>query len=155
MTNGKWKCPRFLLKVPKLNVMVLVYSLEFLSSPSSDVTAADLGARQKLQQSQCHWSSAAHCDLTIPNFGSSLHKSCFLAVHNSSIGDLVTDSLSQGTFTFDIQRAPLETCDLWYLWSEWWGDITWLTKRQWQRQKQRQWQWQTQIHLENTFKEQS
>ena len=36
----------------------------------------------------------------------------FLAVHNSSIGDLVTQSVSQGTFTFDLQRATLETCDL-------------------------------------------
>ena len=26
----------------------------------------------------------------------------FLAVQNSSIGDLVTDSVTQGTFTFDI-----------------------------------------------------
>ena len=45
----------------------------------------------------------------------------FLAVQNSSIGDLVThsltdslthsltDSLTHGTFTFDIQRATLET----------------------------------------------
>ena len=31
----------------------------------------------------------------------------FLAVQNSSIGDLVTDSLTKGTYTFDIQRATL------------------------------------------------
>ena len=38
----------------------------------------------------------------------------FLAVQNSSIGDLVTDSLSQSlrTFLLDIQRVTLETCDL-------------------------------------------
>ena len=40
----------------------------------------------------------------------------FLAVQNSSIGDLVTHSLTHsltdGTFTFDIQRATLETCEL-------------------------------------------
>ena len=36
----------------------------------------------------------------------------FLAVQNSSIGDLVTNSLPDSTFTFDIQRATLETCDL-------------------------------------------
>ena len=35
------------------------------------------------------------------------------------------------------QRAILETCDLWDIWSEWWGDMTWPTKRQWQRQRQR------------------
>ena len=36
----------------------------------------------------------------------------FLAVQNSSIGDLVTDSLTESlTFTFAIQRAILETCD--------------------------------------------
>ena len=29
------------------------------------------------------------------------------------------------TFTFDIQRATLETCDLWDIWSEWWVDMTW------------------------------
>ena len=47
-----------------------------------------------------------------------------LAVQNSSIGDLVTHSLTHSTFTFDIQRATLETCDLWDIWSEWWGDMT-------------------------------
>ena len=36
-----------------------------------------------------------------------------------------------------IQRAILDTCDLWDIWSEWWGDITWPTKRQWQRQIQK------------------
>ena len=39
----------------------------------------------------------------------------FLAVQNSSIGDLVTNSLThsmaKGTFSFDIQRATLETCE--------------------------------------------
>ena len=34
----------------------------------------------------------------------------------------VTDS----TFTFDIQRVTLETCDLWDIWSECWGYMTWL-----------------------------
>ena len=47
----------------------------------------------------------------------------FLAVQNSSIGGRVTDS----TFTFDIQRATPETCDLWDTWSEWWGNMTWPT----------------------------
>ena len=41
----------------------------------------------------------------------------FLAVQNSSIGDLVTHSL---TFTFAIQRAIQETCNHWDIWSEWW-----------------------------------
>ena len=57
------------------------------------------------------------------------------------------------TFREHHQRAILETWDLWDIWSEWWGDMTWPTKRQWQRQRQRQWQ--RQIHLENTFNEQS
>ena len=52
----------------------------------------------------------------------------FLAVQNSSIGDLVTDWLTHSTFTFDIQRTTLETCDLWDIWSEWWGDMNWLKK---------------------------
>ena len=46
-------------------------------------------------------------------------------------------------------RALWETCDPWDMLSEWLGDMTWQTKRQWQRQRQRQWQW----HLENTLKE--
>ena len=38
--------------------------------------------------------------------------SLFLAVQNSSIGDLVTHSLTNSvTFTFAIQRAILKTCD--------------------------------------------
>ena len=52
-------------------------------------------------------------------------------------------------------RVTLETCDLWDIKSEWWEDLTWPTKRQWQRQRQRQWQWQRQIYLENTLKERS
>ena len=48
----------------------------------------------------------------------------FLAVQNSSL----THWLTHSTFTFDIQRATLETCDLWDIWSEWWGDMTWLKK---------------------------
>ena len=28
------------------------------------------------------------------------------------------------TFREHFQRALLETCDLWDIWSEWWGDIT-------------------------------
>ena len=37
----------------------------------------------------------------------------------------VTLSLTHSvTFTFDIQRATLETCDLWDIWSEWWGNMT-------------------------------
>ena len=55
----------------------------------------------------------------------------FLAVQNSSIGNLVTHSLTESltdwvTFTFAIQRAILETCYHWDIWSEWWGDMTWL-----------------------------
>ena len=58
------------------------------------------------------------------------------------------------TFREQLQRATSETCDLWDIWSEWWEDMTWPTKRQWQRHRQRQLQWQRQIHLENTFKKQ-
>ena len=55
------------------------------------------------------------------------------------------------TFRKHLSRAIFETCDLWDIWSEWWENMTWPTKRQRQRQIQRQWQ----IHLENTFKERS
>ena len=55
------------------------------------------------------------------------------------------------TFREHLQWAILETCDLWDIWSEWWGDMTRPKKRQWQRQRQRQ----RQRHLDNTFNEQS
>ena len=35
------------------------------------------------------------------------------------------------TFWEHVQRVTLETCDLWDIWSEWWGDMIWLTKRWW------------------------
>ena len=57
------------------------------------------------------------------------------------------------TFREHLQRVILESCDLWYIWSGWWGDMTWPKKRQWQRQIQRQWQ--RQIYLESTFRERS
>ena len=38
----------------------------------------------------------------------------------------LTDSLTKvRTLLIDIQRATLETCDLWDIWSKWWGDMTW------------------------------
>ena len=55
------------------------------------------------------------------------------------------------TFREHLQRAILDTCDLWDIWSEWWGYMTWPKKRQ--RQVQRQTQWQRQIHFESTWKE--
>ena len=55
------------------------------------------------------------------------------------------------TFREHLQRAILETFDLWGIWSECWENLTWPTKGQLERQRQRQWQ----IHLENTFKERS
>ena len=36
-------------------------------------------------------------------------------------------SLTHSIFTFDLQRATLETCDLWDILSEWWGNMTWPT----------------------------
>ena len=41
------------------------------------------------------------------------------------------------------QTAIPDACDLWDIWSEWWGDKTWPKKRQIQRQIQRQWKRQT------------
>ena len=61
----------------------------------------------------------------IPKFAAAF----FLAVQNSSIGDLVTHSLwltdSLSDFWFWHYRVTLETCNLWDIWSEWWGDMTW------------------------------
>ena len=59
------------------------------------------------------------------------------------------------TFREYLQRAILETYDLWHIWSEKWGDMTWLTKRQRQRQIQwkRQRQWQLQKHPQRTISE--
>jgi len=46
-----------------------------------------------------------------------------------SLTHWLTHSLSHSlTFTFAIQRAILETCYHWDIWSEWWGDMTWLRK---------------------------
>ena len=42
---------------------------------------------------------------------------CFLAVQNSSIGDLVTHWVTHWPFDFDMQRATPETCDLWDIWN--------------------------------------
>ena len=50
----------------------------------------------------------------------------FLAVQNSSIGDIVTHWVSR--FWFWYYRVTLETCDLWDIWSKSWGDMTWLKK---------------------------
>jgi len=33
------------------------------------------------------------------------------------------------TFRKHLQRATLETCDLWDIWSEWWRDMTWPKKK--------------------------
>ena len=33
------------------------------------------------------------------------------------------------TFREHLQRATLEICDLWYIWSGWWGHMTWPKKR--------------------------
>ena len=65
----------------------------------------------------------------------------------------LTDSVTHGILLIDIQKVTQLTCDLWEIWSDWWGDITWPKQQQWQRQRQRQWQ--RQIHEENSFKERS
>ena len=36
-----------------------------------------------------------------------------------SLTHWLTDWLTEGTFTFEIQRATRETCNLWDIWSEW------------------------------------
>ena len=57
-----------------------------------------------------------------------------LAVHNSSIGDLVCPLVGLTPLTIRVfttlQRiVTLENCDLRDIWSEWWGgDMTWLKK---------------------------
>ena len=78
----------------------------------------------------------------------------FLHMTEFFLHDIVRESVTNiryvktmtktNTFRQHLQRAILETCDLWDIWLEWWGDMTWPKKRQWQ----------TQRHLENTFKEQ-
>ena len=42
------------------------------------------------------------------------------------------------TFREHIQIVIQETCDFWDIWSEWWGDMTWSTKRQLLKQQKRQ-----------------
>ena len=41
-----------------------------------------------------------------------------------SLTDWLTHSL---TFTFAMQRVILETCGHWGIWSEWWGDMVFMT----------------------------
>ena len=78
--------------------------------------------------------------------------SLFLAVQDSSIGDLVSESVSD----FSVFRALpswLSTYDLSARWSEGWEDMVWPTWRQ--RQRQRQWfsdlvtQWHSWLCLTN------
>ena len=56
----------------------------------------------------------------------------FFAVQNSSIGDLVPWSVpwlgTTNNQSSQQYRVTLETCDLWDIWSEWWGDTTWPKK---------------------------
>ena len=40
------------------------------------------------------------------------------------------------TYREHLQRAISDTFELWGIWSEWWGNMTWPTKRQQQRQTQ-------------------
>ena len=74
---------------------------------------------------------------------------CVFSCPISSRPTLVTDSLThwlcwiQSLPAFQTKPKP---CKI-----DWGHKKTWPTKRQWRRQIQRQWQ----IHLENTFKEQS
>ena len=50
----------------------------------------------------------------------------FLAVHNSSIGDLVTDWVTHSQyFYFWHYRVIQETCDLWDIWSDMSDEVTW------------------------------
>ena len=51
-------------------------------------------------------------------------RSLVMLVTNSMTHSL-TDSLTHGTFTFDIHRVTPETCDLWNISSESLGDMTW------------------------------
>ena len=53
----------------------------------------------------------------------------------------------QGIFSLDPSYRTIETCNLLDIWSDWWGNMTWPTKRQ----KQKQWQ----TYFENTSKERS
>ena len=54
----------------------------------------------------------------------------------------INTNTKTNTFREHIQIVIKETCDFWDMSSEWWGDMTWPTKRQslkqWKRQSQRQ-----------------
>ena len=76
----------------------------------------------------------------------------FLAVQNSSIGDLVTDSLTKDFTNWHTKSNPRShPRDLWplrHLFRVMRRHD--MTKKNWQRQIQRQRQWQRQRHFENT-----
>ena len=65
-------------------------------------------------------------------------------MQSAYVGSLVTMLVLHVTHWLQIivekhyQRALWETCDPWDMLSEWWGDMTWQTKRQRQRQRHKQ-----------------
>ena len=50
---------------------------------------------------------------------------CYLPTSIRTARNHEITARNRGTFTFDTHQATLETCYLWNIWSEWWGDMTW------------------------------
>ena len=115
-------CVRYLGVFPKFP---RTYSLQFTEDPLLMQADLDTVLHVSLFSSIIIFRNGDFLDF------STFPRTLFLAVQNSSIGDLVTHSLTDWltnslTFTFAVQRTILETCYHWDIWSEWWGDMTWL-----------------------------
>ena len=63
------------------------------------------------------------------------------------------------TFIEHPQRVIQETCDLWDIWSEWWGDMTWpkktLTFREHQQREQQKDLWSLNDYISDNWEQQS
>jgi len=118
--NGKWN---FFINGKWKNILSMASEKYFINGNGKWKIILSNNGKWKLQwKRKFHLHNHAFCFSLIFFFS-------FLAAQDSSIGDLVTESLThwltQSTFTFDIQRATLETSDLWDSPSDWWVDINW------------------------------
>ena len=59
----------------------------------------------------------------------------------------INTNTETNTFREHIQIVIRETCDFWNIWSEWWGDMTWPTKRQ----LLKEWKIQSQIQIDRPW----
>ena len=131
----------------------ILITFSYLPSKVQDTSIDTLSLSQSVSQGLLIFESSQHSRVTLWAFWQFIRVMRGLDLTNKKTVTKTKTMAMANTLREHLQRAILETCDLWDIWSKWWGDMTWPTKSQWDRQRQRQWQ--RQIHLENTFKERS